>query len=143
MWGGYLLINDNKYFFINEQEESDLKDYKFFCFNGKVKFFKIDFDRFKNHKANYFDTDGNLLPFGEADYPPNPEKDLDIPDELPEIITCAEKLAENIPFVRVDFYDVNGRIYFGELTFYPASGFGKFVPIEWDNIIGGLLRLPV
>ena len=140
--GGYLLINDNKYILISEQEESDLKDYKLFCFNGKVKFFKIDFDRFTDHRANYYDIDGNLLPFGEADYPPNPEKHLDMPDELHEMIVCAEKLAENIPFVRIDFYDVNGQVYFGEITFYPASGFGKLIPMEWDNTIGGLIQLP-
>lgn len=122
--------------------KSDLKDYKLFCFNGKVKFFKIDFDRFTHHRANYYDLYGKILPFGEADYPPNPEKHLDIPDQLPEMIVCAEKLAENIPFVRVDFYDVNGQVYFGEITFYPASGLGKLDPIEWDNNIGSLIQLP-
>ena len=55
----------------------------------------------------------------------------------------AEKLAESIPFVRVDFYYVNGRIYFGEMTFYPASGFGKFVPEEWDYKLGEWLDLPI
>lgn len=126
---------------ISVPEESDLKDYKLFCFNGKVKFFKIDFDRFTDHRANYYDIDGYLLPFGESDYPPNPEKNLDIPDELPEMIVCAEKLAESIPFVRVDFYDVNGQVYFGEITFYPASGFGSFTHEEWDLKLGGWIDL--
>lgn len=126
---------------IYESETINLKDYKFFCFNGKVKCFKIDFDRFTEHRANYYDVDGNLLPFGEADYPPNPEKFLEIPNELHEMISCAEILAEDIPFVRVDFYDSNGRVYFGEITFYPASGFGKLVPDEWDEILGDWIQL--
>ena len=54
----------------------------------------------------------------------------------------AEKLAEDIPFVRVDFYETGGRLYFGEMTLYPAGGLEEFVPAEWDRILGGWLRLP-
>ena len=53
-------------------EYDELKDYKFFCFNGKVRFFKVDFGRFVEHHANYYDTDGNLLPFGEKSFEPDP-----------------------------------------------------------------------
>lgn len=121
---------------------NELKDYKFFCFNGKVKCFKVDFDRFTEHRANYYDAECNLLPFGEVECPPKPDKEISLPDEIPQMIELAEKLAKDIPFVRIDFYNVNHKIYFGEITFFPASGFGKFVPEEWDAILGSWLELP-
>ena len=128
--------------YITDPEKGDLMDYKFFCFNGNVKFFKIDFDRRSYHRANYFLPDKSLLPFGEIACPPDFSKKLDIPANLEEMMLIAEKLAEGIPFVRVDLYNASGKIYFGELTFYPASGFGPFEPAEWDNKIGELLILP-
>lgn len=125
-----------------QDECGELKDYKFFCFNGVVKFFKIDFGRFSSHHANYYDRKGTLLPFGEADYMPCPNKVIDMPHNLSEMIALAEKLSRLIPFLRVDLYNVNGTIYFGELTFFPASGFGKISPENYDYIIGKSLELP-
>lgn len=119
-----------------------LKDYKFFCFSGNVKFFKIDFDRFIDHHANYYNRDGKLLPFGEADLLPVPDKLLDIPQNLSEMIGIAERLSVGIPFLRVDLYNVDGKIYFGELTFFPASGLGRFVPHEYDCVLGDYIKLP-
>ena len=121
-------------------DKEELRDYKFFCFNGKVKCFKIDFDRFVNHKANYFSRSKELLPFGECECPPDYSRKLKLPDKLDEMIFLAEKLAYNHQFLRVDFYDVNGKIYFGELTFFPASGFGPFYPEEWDLTLGETVR---
>lgn len=122
--------------YMEEGDSSDLKDYKFFCFAGKVKCFKVDFDRYTEHHANYFDPEGNLLPFGELICPPIPDRKLDIPQSIEHMIRFAEALSTNIPFLRVDFYDVDGRVFFGELTFFPASGFGKIIPDEWDQILG-------
>lgn len=126
-----------------DSETNDLRDYKFFCFNGKVKMFKIDFDRHVDHHANYFDREGTILPFGEQAFAPRPDKKLSIPKTLSKMITLAESIAEGHIFVRVDFYDHNGRIYFGEMTFFPVSGFGKYVPAEWDSILGSWLELPL
>ena len=120
---------------------NDLMDYKFFCFNGKCKFFKIDFNRLTKHQANYYDINGNFLPFGEEICPPDFSKKLELPVNLKKMINLAEKLSQNITFLRVDFYEINGNIYFGELTFYPASGFGKFEPEEWDLKLGNLIDL--
>ncbi len=122
---------------------SDLRDYKFFCFNGKVKCFKVDFDRYEKHGANYYDTNSMLLPFGEVCCPPDPTKHIAIPESIGQMMAFAECLASDTPFVRVDFYVVNGAIYFGELTFYPASGLGKFTSSEWDIVLGEWLALPV
>ncbi len=119
-----------------------LNDYKFFCFNGIPKFFKIDFGRFTEHHANYYDIDGNLQPFGEQEFPPKPEKKLPLPQTLPTMTEIARKLSQGIPFVRVDLYEINGKVYFGELTFFPASGTGKLTPPEWNEKIGDLLEFP-
>lgn len=120
---------------------NDLPDYKFFCFNGKVRFFKVDFGRFVEHHANYYDTDGNLLPFGEKSFEPDPNYIIKLPNNLKDMIALAERLSKNEPFLRVDFYNVNGKIFFGELTFYPASGLGKWTTEEADKEIGMFLKL--
>ena len=123
---------------------NNLYDYKFFCFGGKCKFFKIDFDRFVDHHANYYDLNGCLLPFGEIDYPPILDKRIVLPNNIQEMVKIAEKLTASInaPFVRIDLYNVDGRVYFGEITLYPASGLGKFSPEEWDLTLGDWVSLP-
>ena len=88
------------------------------------------------HHANYYDTDGNLLPFGEKSFEPDPNYIIELPDNLKEMISLAEKLSANEPFLRVDLYNVNGKIFFGELTFYPASGLGKWTSDEIDIEVG-------
>lgn len=121
---------------------NSLNDYKFFCFNGVPRFFKIDFGRFVEHHANYYDIDGQLLPFGESEFPPLPDKQIPLPRTLEQMIEVAKTLSQGIPFVRVDLYEISGKVYFGELTFYPSSGTGIFTPPEWDKMIGDLLVLP-
>lgn len=121
---------------------AELRDYKFFCFNGVCRCLKVDFDRFVDHHANYYDPQGNRLDFGEAVCPPNKDKNIVLPHSLKKMIALAEILSKDVPFLRVDFYEVNGRIYFGELTFFPASGFGPFVPEEADYKLGEWLALP-
>ena len=125
-------------FMTNNKSElsSELNDYKFFCFNGKVKFFKVDFGRFVEHHANYYSPEGELLEFGEQGLEPDPNYPIELPANLREMISLAEKLSENEPFLRVDFYNVKGKIYFGELTFYPASGMSKWTTEEADVTIG-------
>lgn len=127
---------------VSSKGDEELRDYKFFCFGGRVRIFKIDFDRFVEHRANYYDREGKLLPFGEVVCPPDLGVELPIPKELDKMISIAEELAAGRPFVRVDLYNVGGRIYFSEYTLYPNSGFGRFVPGEWDRILGGWLELP-
>lgn len=124
--------------YLSQNNGEELLDYKFFCFNGVVKFMKIDFDRSSNHGANYYDLEMNLLPFGENESPPNPNKTFDKPSNLQDMAKLAEQLSKDFPFVRVGFYNINGVIYFGELTFYPGSGYSKFIPdsadFEWGKL---------
>lgn len=129
--------------YMEDEITHELRDYKFFCFNGVVKCFKVDFDRFIEHHANYYDPDGNLLPFGEIVFPRDPDKKIVLPDTIREMEELAGLLSKGFPFLRVDFYDVNGQVYFGELTFYPASGFGPFTSDEWDLKLGQYIKLPI
>ena len=138
MGGVNIRLKKNGEININQPE---LFDYKFFCFDGKVKCFKIDFGRQTSHHANYYDPQGHLLPFGEADYLPIPSSSLDLPTYLVQMITFAEKLSEGHSFLRVDFYEANNQVYFGEITFFPASGFGRFEPEEWDAELGGYINI--
>ena len=73
---------------------------------------------------------------------PNSNQDIPKPRKYELMIELAEKLSEGIPFVRVDFYEINGKVYFGELTFFPGSGFEEFTPEKYDRILGDMLELP-
>lgn len=120
--------------------DDDIKDYKFMCFNGKVKCSFVCSERHTDGlKVTFFDRDWNLMPF-ERHYPMSKEW-IDKPDNYEKMIELAEILATPFKFVRVDFYEVNNKVYFGELTFYPGSGIEEFTPSEWDIIIGDLLAL--
>ncbi len=114
----------------------DLNDYKLMCFNGKVKTTFVCSNRFSKDglKVTFYDTDWRRMPF-ERHYPAS-KTEIDKPQTYEEMITLAEKLAFGIPFVRVDFYEINGNIYFGELTFFPGSGYEEFTPEEWDKTLG-------
>ncbi len=127
--------------YIIDDRLGELRDYKIFCFNGKVRLFKIDFDRFSNHRANYYDKELNLLEFGEEVCPPDINKNIMIPKDIYKMFELAEKLSNGLKFARIDFYYTNEKIYFGEITFYPASGFGKFIPAEWDEKLGKMIEL--
>jgi len=117
-------------------------DYKFWCFNGKAEF--LMFCKGRNNAAgrsfSIFDTDWKPLPFWRK-YP-NSTDPMPRPENLEKMIEMAETLSKGIPFLRVDLYSEAGRIYFGELTFYPGSGTNPFHPEEWDEKIGALLKLP-
>ena len=121
----------------------DLPDYKFFCFGGEAKYFKIDFNRFVEHHANYYSMDRRLLPLEEVALPALPNAPIKFPENLDEMKALAEKLSVGHKFLRVDLYNVNGKIFFGELTFYPASGMMPLNPKGWDEIIGDYLKLPL
>lgn len=119
-----------------------LMDYKFFCFNGKVHFVQANKGRdTKNHAQNFYDLDWNILPFGK-DLEPRPDISIEPPLNLIKMSEIAEDLSKEFPFLRVDFYEVNKKIIFGEMTFYPKSGLPDFTPIEYDAILGDLLVLP-
>lgn len=122
----------------------DLPDYKFFCFNGKVKALFIATDRQTpgvDLKFDYFDSDYNHLPIRQGH--PNSATPPPKPTSFEEMKRLAEILSAGIPHVRVDFYEVNGRPLFGELTFCHFAGMEPFEPEEWDYTFGSWLDLSI
>lgn len=129
--------------FIDDSENKELNDYKFFCFNGSPLYCQVIRDRTTKETIDFYDMQWNHMPFtglnpdvGMGDSP------VCRPEKFEKMIELCKILAENMPFVRVDLYNIHGQIYFGELTFYPASGFGRFSPTEWNNKFGEHLKLP-
>lgn len=125
-----------------QDRHGKLDDYKLMCFNGKVRCSFVCSDRFspKGLHVTFFDRDWNVMPF-ERHYP-SVKEGFAKPLQYEKMVELAEKLSQGIPFVRVDFYEVDGKIYFGELTFYPGSGFEEFTPEEWDYKLGEWIELP-
>ena len=125
-----------------EQIDGQLYDYKFFCFHGEPKFAYVAIDHFPGVKSkiSLFDLDWNRLPV-TYDNHPSINKPLEKPKNLEKMIELARKLSKDFPFVRVDFYEVGDKVYVGELTFTPGSGFGKYEPVDWDFEMGKWLDL--
>ena len=128
-------LEDNKY--------GELRDYKFFCFNGEPRIMFVAANRQSKEKEttfDFFDMDYNHLTIINGH--PNSDIELDKPEYFELMKELARKLSKDIPHVRIDFYEVNGRVYFGEYTFYHYSGFTPFEPEEWDYILGDMINLP-
>ncbi len=127
---------------IQELEKTEqVNDYKLMCFNGKVKcsFVCSNRDSKEGLCVNFYDELWNPMPF-ERHYPKN-KNEISKPTQYDKMKELAEKLSKNITFLRVDFYQIKEKIYFGELTFYPGNGLEEFTPDEWDTKLGNLLDL--
>jgi len=129
--------------YLEDSSGQGLRDYKFFCFDGAVHALFVATDRYTEGtevKFDFFDENFNRLPIrnghDNAAVPP------ECPVCFPQMKRLAAILSEGIPHVRVDFYEVNGKIYFGELTFFHFGGFVRFEPEEWDEILGSWIELP-
>jgi hypothetical protein len=124
-----------------DESGEELKDYKFFCFNGEPKLLFIATDRnIGKTKFDFYDIDFNHLPFTNGH--DNSTKPILKPENFDKMIDLAGKLSKGIPHVRVDFYNINGKIYFGEYTFHHWGGIIPFKPKEWDKKLGDLIKLP-
>ena len=128
--------------FMTEDSGGELMDYKIHCFNGKPEFILVCSDRFSQSglREDFYDTNWNLLDIQRPDHP-NSKNGIPKPALLDEMLRLAGILAKDIPFSRIDFYVINSKIYFGEITFFPTSGYGAFVPESADAWIGSLLDL--
>lgn len=129
--------------YMEDRETEELRDYKFFCFDGEVKAMFVATDRQKKGeevKFDFFDEYYNHLPIKQGH--PNATVLPVKPQCFEEMKDLASKLSQGIPHLRVDFYEVNGKIYFGELTFFHFTGMVPFVPEEWDKIFGDWIDLP-
>ena len=129
-------------FMEDENQKNGLIDYKFYCFNGDPKFLYVS-EGLEDHstaKISFLNLDFTFAEFQREDYvhfKDLPKK----PQNYDKMVEIAKKLSKNIPFVRVDLYEINNKIYFSELTFSPCGGFMKFTPVEYDLIVGELLDI--
>ncbi len=129
--------------YLEDKSEYGLKDYKFFCFDALVKALFVATDRMNQKtetKFDFFDAEFRRLPLKNGH--PNGEEPVRCPESFGQMKKLVEMIARDIPHARVDFYDVDGRIYFGEITFYHWSGLVPFEPEKWDTIFGEWIRIP-
>ncbi len=129
--------------YMEDAQYRELRDYKFFCFDGKAKAMFVVSERFNadlETRFDFYDMEFNRLPFTQK----HPRADVEIrrPEKFDEMKALAEKLSAGIPHVRADFYEINQKVYFGELTFFHYSGLVPFTPEEWDLTFGSWITLP-
>ncbi|MBG9988250.1 glycosyltransferase [Aerococcaceae bacterium DSM 111176] len=120
-----------------EDENQELNDFKFLCFNGKVYYCWVDVGRYSDHYRNVYDLDWNLQPWNQHNYNNSPNE-VKKPKNFEKMINIATQLCEGFSHVRVDLYNVDGRIYFGEMTFTNSSGYELIHPEEYNIKLGKL-----
>jgi hypothetical protein len=125
-----------------DESGSELKDYKVFNFHGQPALIQLDYDRFVEHKRNLYSPNWDYMDVQYV-YPPNPALQIPRPRPLDRMLAAARVLSKNIPFGRTDFYVIDDKLYFGEMTFFPEAGYGRFTPPEFDMTLGQLLHLPL
>ena len=123
--------------------EHGLMDYKVFCCNGEPRMVKVNYDVATDYHVCWYDLDWNKIECTTIYDPVDKDVELEKPKELPLLLELARKLSRGTSYLRVDFYCTNGIINFGELTFFPGSGFERFVPESFDKVIGDWIRLPI
>ena len=124
-----------------ESSTEDLPDYKFLCFGGKVYYCWVDVGRYHNHKRNVYDLEWKLQPWNQYYYG-NTKEELPKPKNFDLMVELATKLCQGFSHVRVDLYNINGKIYFGEMTFTNGSGFEPIVPKKYNLMLGNLWEIP-
>lgn len=120
-----------------ETDIGELQDYKFLCFDGVPKFCWVDLGRFSNHTRTVFDMEWNLQPWTQAEYGISKEP-IPKPHNYEKMIKIASVLCDGFAHVRVDLYNINGEIFFGEMTFTNGSGLDRIVPEEYDLVLGNM-----
>lgn len=128
--------------YMEDDPNKDLSDYKFYCFNGEPKYCQVVRDRNTKETIDFFDMQWNHMSFvGLNPFVSNGEITIIKPSNFDSMIEICRKLSKNIPFVRIDLYVIKGAIYFGEITFFPRSGLGRFSPAIWNDKLGSLIKL--
>lgn len=118
-----------------ESKDGSIDDYKLLCFNGKFRYLWVDKNRYSNHCRGFWNEKLEFLDGVYSDHPTFAQAPA-LPANTDEMIKVAERLAADFPFARVDFYNIQGKIYFGEITFYPWSGYVQYTPDSFDFDLG-------
>ncbi|MCI9142670.1 MAG: glycosyl transferase [Lachnospiraceae bacterium] len=128
-------------YMVDTAGRKELTDFKLMCFNGKVRCSFTVTDRFSEDglKVTFFDREWNRMPF-ERHYPAD-KKDIPKPASYDRMVVIAEEISTGHPFMRIDFYEINEQVFFGEITLYPGNGMEEFIPEEWDLKLGEWIQL--
>lgn len=126
--------------YLGEDDGTLPKDYKIYCFNGKAECILVCSEREKKLKLDYYDFNWNYLNYAKEEY--KSKKEISKPKKLKEMLKIAEDLSRGHKYVRVDLYEINEKIYFGEMTFTPAAGLIKYNTEEALKYLGDLIKIP-
>ena len=127
--------------YMTDESGTELKDYKIYTFGGEPYLIQVDFDRFHNHRRNLYTTEWEYID-ETIEYSKDPNVKIAKPEHLEEMLECSRKLAVGTISLRTDFYSINGKIYFGEITFYQEAGFAHFEHEEFAEKLGDQIKLP-
>ena len=127
--------------YMTDESQVELKDYKVYTFGGVPYLIQVDFGRFTEHRRNLYTTDWEYID-ETIEYPRDPAIKIERPKKLEDMLSCAEKLAKGTISLRTDFYSINDKIYFGELTFYQEAGFAHFSSEAYARKLGEMIYLP-
>ena len=125
--------------FMTCEDGRDIRDYKFLCFDGVPQYMFVISDRHSDCRSDFYDMDFNRLPI--VDTYPMSDEPMEKPAFFDEMVALVTKLAQGIRTVRLDLYEINGKLYFGEYTFYDGGGFWPKEPEEWEYKMGDLIRI--
>lgn len=127
--------------YMADESGTELKDYKIYTFGGEPYLIQVDFDRFVNHRRNLYTTDWEFID-EEIEYPKDSSVRIKKPNKLEEMLECSRKLARGTASLRTDFYSIDDKIYFGEITFYQEAGFAHFSSVEYERKLGDMIIFP-
>lgn len=127
---------------IQDGSENDIRDYKWFCFNGEPKYCQVIQDRNTHETIDFFDANWHHQEFiGLNLHTSNAVLEIKRPKRIETMLSISRILSKDIPFARIDLYEIESKVYFGEITLYPMSGFGGFNPTKWDAFLGGMIPI--
>ena len=127
--------------YMTDESGTELNDYKIYTVGGEPYLIQVDFDRFHNHRRNLYTTEWEYID-ETIEYSKDPNVKIAKPEHLEEMLECSRKLAVGTISLRTDFYSINGKIYFGEITFYQEAGFAHFEHEEFAKKLGDQIKLP-
>ena len=128
-----------------DPDNESLIDYKFYCFGGEPKYCQIIKDRYTDETIDFYDMDWNIMPFTGLGVGEGPKRGTytEKPRNFMRMIEISRILSKGTSYVRIDLYNISGKIYFGEFTLYPKSGLAKFYPDEWNILLGDMINLNI
>lgn len=127
--------------YLSEVDSSDTDDYKVMCFENGPEMIQVHKNRFTNHTEDFYDLNWKKMDITQ-DIMPNSDIIVEKPETFDDMVRFSKLLADKIPQVRIDWYNVRCKLYFGEMTFFDGAGLDEYIPDKWNKIFGELVRLP-